>query len=300
MKLRTEIEPAESPVKVTFDRPVFMAGSCFTTNIGAKLREHGFEVCVNPTGNVYNPASLAYMLERVASGRYYTAGELFEHEGLWHSFDHHTSFSDPDRECALATMNEALERGRDALSRASHVILTLGTAMVWRLWGSGRVVSNCHKLHADKFSRERLTVDECEGALWKCFNAIKEVNSDAQIIFTVSPIRHAADGLHGNQLSKATLLLAVDNLVATDGDSYNSDYFPAYEMLIDDLRDYRFYASDLTHPSEVAIEYVWEQFCRTFLSPSTLEEGRRRRKQILRSAHRPLTTSSAATAPQNS
>lgn len=292
MKLRTEIGSTSSPVKITFDRPVFLAGSCFTTNIGSRLREHGFEACINPTGNVYNPLSLAGMLERVAAGRLYTANDLFEHEGLWHSFDHHTSFSDPERECALAMMNEALDRGRDALRRASHVMLTLGTAMVYRLRDTGRIVSNCHKLHPERFTRERLTVAECEEALWRCFNAVKDVNIDAQVIFTVSPIRHVADGLHGNQLSKSTLMLAVDGLLGTDADSVNSGYFAAFEMLMDDLRDYRFYASDMVHPSDVAIDYVWERFCEAFITPQVMEEGRRRRKALLRAAHRPLTSSS--------
>lgn len=264
-----------------------MAGSCFTDNVGGKLAGHGFEVTINPTGNVYNPVSLGVMLEGLVHGRQIASDELFEHDGLWHNFDFHTRFSASDPAQTLRAMNEAMRQGAEALRNASHVILTLGTSFVYTNVHTGRPVANCHKLPASTFVRERLTVDECVDALRRCLDAVSSINPEADVILTVSPIRHVADGLHQNQLSKSTLLLAVDRLISL-GHKINTAYFPSFELLTDDLRDYRFYAQDMVHPSDAAIEYIWERFVETYMSRSTIEEGRRRRKDILRASHRPI------------
>ncbi|MDE6032576.1 MAG: GSCFA domain-containing protein [Muribaculaceae bacterium] len=229
---------------------LLMLGSCFTTEVGQLLAADGLDVCINPTGNVYNPLSAAKTLVNLARGRRYDAHELIEVQGLWRSLDHHTRLAAPTPEEAIEKINRSMEIGGEALSRASHVIITFGTAYVFER--RGEVVCNCHKLPDREFIRRRLSVDEIINA-WQ---PLIEQFSDKRFIFTVSPIRHKADGLHGNQLSKATLLLAIDSF-------RGADYFPAYEILIDELRDYKFYAADEVHPAPEAVEIIHRRFLPT-------------------------------------
>ncbi|MBD5365303.1 MAG: GSCFA domain-containing protein [Bacteroides sp.] len=229
---------------------LLMLGSCFTTEVGQLLAADGLDVCINPTGNVYNPLSAAKTLVNLARGRRYDANELIEVQGLWRSLDHHTRLAAPTPEEAIEKINRSMEIGGEALSRASDVIITFGTAYVFER--RGEVVCNCHKLPDREFIRRRLSVDEIVNA-WQ---PLIEQFSDKRFIFTVSPIRHKADGLHGNQLSKATLLLAIDSFKG-------ADYFPAYEILIDELRDYKFYAADEVHPAPEAVEIIHRRFLPT-------------------------------------
>lgn len=229
---------------------LLMLGSCFTTEVGQLLAADGLDVCINPTGNVYNPLSAAKTLVNLARGRRYDANELIEVQGLWRSLDHHTRLAAPTPEEAIEKINRSMEIGSEALSRASHVIITFGTAYVFER--RGEAVCNCHKLPDREFIRRRLSVDEIVNA-WQ---PLIEQFSDKRFIFTVSPIRHKADGLHGNQLSKATLLLAIDSFKG-------ADYFPAYEILIDELRDYKFYAADEVHPAPEAVEIIHRRFLPT-------------------------------------
>lgn len=233
---------------------LLMLGSCFTTEVGQRLLADGFDACVNPTGNVYNPLSAARTLLNLAAGRRYEASELVEVQGLWRSLDHHTRLAAPTPAEALERINGSMEAGGRALERATHVIVTFGTAYVFER--QGRVVCNCHKLPAREFVRRRLSVAEIVDA-WQ---PIVDSMPQKRFIFTVSPIRHVADGLHGNQLSKSTLLLAVDSL-------RGADYFPAYEVVIDQLRDYSFYAPDLVHPSPEAVDCIYRLF-RSIWMPS--------------------------------
>lgn len=229
---------------------LLMLGSCFTTEVGQLLAADGLDVCINPTGNVYNPLSAAKTLVNLARGRRYDADELIEVQGLWRSLDHHTRLAAPTPEEAIEKINRSMEIGGEALSRASHIIITFGTAYVFER--RGEVVCNCHKLPDREFIRRRLSVDEIVNA-WQ---PLIEQFSDKRFIFTVSPIRHKADGLHGNQLSKATLLLAIDSFKG-------ADYFPAYEIMIDELRDYKFYAADEVHPAPEAVEIIHRRFLPT-------------------------------------
>ena len=229
---------------------LLMLGSCFTTEVGQLLAADGLDVCINPTGNVYNPLSAAKTLVNLACGRRYDANELIEVQGLWRSLDHHTRLAAPTPEVAIEKINRSMEIGGEALSRASHIIITFGTAYVFER--RGEVVCNCHKLPDREFIRRRLSVDEIVNA-WQ---PLIEQFSDKRFIFTVSPIRHKADGLHGNQLSKATLLLAIDSFKG-------ADYFPAYEIMIDELRDYKFYAADEVHPAPEAVEIIHRRFLPT-------------------------------------
>lgn len=251
-KQRTElnVRPATGHL-IGRDSSLLMLGSCFTTEVGSRLLESGMDVCVNPTGNVYNPLSAARTLENLTRRRVYTAADLIENQGLWRSLDHHTRLAAPSPDEALERINGSMREGGDALERASHIIVTFGTAYVFER--NGTVVCNCHKLPAREFVRRRLGVDEIVDA-WQ---PLIDSRPQTRFIFTVSPIRHVADGLHGNQLSKSTLLLAIDAL-------RNADYFPAYEVLIDELRDYAYYASDLVHPSAEAVDRVYRLFLDTY------------------------------------
>ena len=271
MEFRTPLTPTPTG-GIDHQSRLLMIGSCFTTEVGERLALDGFDVTVNPTGTLYNPLSLARMLDfQLAQPE-----DLFQNQGLWRSWQHHTRFCHADREQALRLCNQATQQAQSAWQRADRVIVTFGTAYVFL--HRGDVVANCHKMPAAEFTRRRLSVDE----IVVCWQPIIDANPDKRFIFTVSPIRHRADGLHGNQLSKATLLMAIDALRGVD-------YFPAYEALIDDLRDYRFYAADMLHPSPVAVDYVYQSlFAPTYFSPATIAEALRCRAVARRAAHRPL------------
>lgn len=234
------------------DSRLLLLGSCFTTEVGSRLAADGYNATFNPTGNVYNPLSAARTLNNLENRRRYSASDLIEVQGLWRSLDHHTRLAAPTPDEALNRINGSMELGARALAEATHVIITFGTAYVFER--NGTVVCNCHKLPAREFVRRRLDITEITDA-WQ---PVIDRYPDKQFIFTVSPIRHTADGLHGNQLSKSTLLLAIDAL-------RDALYFPAYETLIDELRDYEFYASDLVHPSPEAVNKVYDHFKATFL-----------------------------------
>ena len=234
-----------------------MVGSCFSDEIGAQMQERYLHVTCNPFGTLYNPLSIAQALTMTDTP------ELIEHEGLWHSMAHHGAFSRATKEEAEQAVRESIETMQKALKEASVVIVTFGTAWVYEK--EGAIVGNCHKLPESCFNRRRLSVEEIVAA-WK---PILAQYPDKKWLFTVSPIRHIRDGLHENQLSKATLQLALEAI--SDQCSVVS-YFPSYEMMLDELRDYRFYADDLVHPSSLAVNYIWERFVECFCTNQTKNE----------------------------
>lgn len=235
---------------------VLMLGSCFADSIAEKMQQYYFQVTANPFGTLYNPMSIANAI------RLHEVPTLVEWGGLWHSMYHHGSFSDVNREHVAKHCAESIRVLQQALTDAGVVIITFGTAWVYEQ--DGTIVANCHKMPQDNFSRRRLSVEE----IVETWQPLVEAYKDKHFIFTVSPIRHIKDGLHENQLSKATLLLAVEKLNRQAG----SDYFPSYEILLDELRDYRFYADDMLHPSPVAVQYIWERFVQTYMTADTQNE----------------------------
>ena len=244
MNFRTVIDPPRNPGYLDHRQHLLLLGSCFVENVGAWLQQRKFDVDINPFGTLYNPESIARNWERIVSGSPFTADNLFQANGLWHSYDHHSRFSSPDRECALGHINRRLARAHDRLPETDRIVVTWGSAYAYRLHATGEVVANCHKQPAALFSRELLPV-EAIGARWlPLVRHIETTLPRCRVLFTVSPIRHLSDGAHGNQLSKATLLLAIDRL---QRESRICDYFPSYEIVMDDLRDYRFYDTDMTH-----------------------------------------------------
>lgn len=253
MDFRTEIPVRRSSFTVSHDRTGFCAGSCFAEHIAGRLAALRFPVTANPTGILFNPASIAAMLRRLDGEHPYTADELFAADGLWHSYDHHGSFSRSTVGETLQAVNAAYRDGSEALRQADYVMLTFGTAWIYRL-PDGRGAANCHKQPADTFVRERLRP---ETIVAEYDALLGSVLAGKQVLLTVSPVRHLKDGLVENSLSKAILRCAAADL---EERWPNVWYFPAYELLNDDLRDYRFYAPDMAHPSQQAVDYVWERF----------------------------------------
>ena len=248
MKLYTSVDIAPSPKKIAYNDKILLLGSCFADNIGTKFGEYYFQTTVNPYGTLYNPASIAKAISGIGNG--VSDIGIVEHNGLWHSLSHHGSFSRADKEDLVRACEQSRVQLREALQQASIMIITFGTAWVYEY--EDKVVANCHKLPANRFVRRRMTVDE----IVEIWQPILAAMPDKHWIFTVSPIRHVKDGLHENQISKAILLQAVDRLTAKQLDSPigGLSYFPSYEIMLDELRDYRFYAEDMVHPSQVAVD----------------------------------------------
>lgn len=234
-------------------------GSCFAEHIGKRLADMKWRAELNPFGVLYNPLSISEALMRLMKFRQYGDEELtcFP-DGGWSTWLHHSRYSHSVKEMALATINASLEAGSRALAEADMLVITWGTAWVYQLRNTGEVVGNCHKVPEREFVRYRLSVEEIVAEYTQQLGRLWALNPKVRVLFTVSPVRHLKDTLHGNQLSKATLLLAVDELCRRYPDRLH--YFPAYEIVMDELRDYRFYAEDMAHPSAQAVEYVWERF----------------------------------------
>ncbi|MCD7851742.1 MAG: GSCFA domain-containing protein [Parabacteroides sp.] len=264
MELYTRISIPKAPFAFSYTEQTVLLGSCFAENIGKKLEESKFKTDLNPFGTFYNPSSIAEAIRMLLHPERFTGDDLFRHEGVYHSFCHHSRFSSPSETECLENINGRLFSSAEIIRKARRMIITLGTAWVYRLRSTGKIVSNCHKLPEKMFDRQMLSVDEITAEWKSLLLSLWEQNPELKILFTVSPIRHWKDGAHGNQLSKATLLLAVEQLQKEFPGQ--TAYFPAYEIMMDELRDYRFYADDMLHPSLQAIEYIWERFTETMLS----------------------------------
>ena len=286
MNFRTEIKPPENRLKLRHSDAVMLLGSCFSDNIGEKMREGMMQATVNPFGPIYNPLSIASSVKRIITGERIAGMTLFLQSGVWNSFAFHSRYSMSNKDDALDLMNSNIAQAHEALKSCRMVIITLGTAVVYRLLSTGEVVSNCHKVPQHEFSREMASVHEITQALNETVEALHGYNAELQIVFTISPIRHIADGLDTNSLSKATLRVAVNNVINAHKDY--TEYFPAYEIVMDDLRDYRFYATDMVHPSDVAVEYIWQTFQATYLDDRAAQAVARCERVMKRIMHRPM------------
>ncbi len=287
---RTVFPPFRSSVSVAHTDPVLCVGSCFAEQMGGRLERLKFPILVNPFGIVFNPVSIAGSLERLLSGEPYQAADLFENQGLWHSFDHHGRFSNPDKLVALGGINHSFSTAKAFLKNTNRMVVTLGTAQVFVLKKTGETVANCHKMPAGNFDHRRLGVAEVVGSLAPVFEKLKRELPALEIIATVSPVRHLRDGLMENQRSKATLLLALDEICQRLPFVH---YFPAYEILLDDLRDYRFYDADLAHPNQLATDYIWQYFEGAFFDEKTQLLCARIERVLTALAHRPFHPQSA-------
>lgn len=285
LKLQTPVETGRSKVGVSLNDKIVILGSCFADNMGQKMVDLGFDVCLNPFGTLYNPVSVCNSVARLTSGIPFSKDECVQMgagAGLVCSFSHHTSFARRTEDEFLQVANASLKEASLRWKAASKVIITLGTAWIYEYLRSGETVSNCLKIDAKEFSRRRLSVRETATLL---MNMIAR-HPEKEFIFTVSPIRHFKDGAHGNQISKSTLLLALDEVLAKFPE--RCEYFPAYEIVLDELRDYRFYAADMIHPSDQAVDYLWSRFVRFAMPESELPALDARRRELLRAQHRPI------------
>lgn len=263
---RTVLKLPEYPFSIGYEDTVLCVGSCFAEHIGSRLQQHKWHCGVNPTGILFNPVSLGRTLSDFAAQQHYAAAELVQHQGLWHSLHHHSRCSHPDPGTALALINDGTSSGHHYWLAANRLLLTLGTARVFTHKDSRTVVANCHRLPAEIFERRRLSPHEVAAALAPALEAWLAVSPQRQVVLTVSPVRHLRDGLVDNQRSKAALLLAAEALSTA---FERVHYFPAYELILDDLRDYRFCEADLSHPNAMAVDYVWQRFGEAFFAGQT-------------------------------
>jgi hypothetical protein len=269
MKLITDVALPEYPFRLDHKNPIMLMGSCFTENIGRRLERYRFPVCINPFGITYNPLSVKKNLEALMLKAAYKEEDLDLHNDLWFSFDHYTGFSSPDRDKTLEKINRSFGTAKSILEKAGFLILTWGTSWVYLYNQTGQVVCNCHKIPAREFTRIQLSPNDIVDAYGILLPRVFEFNSKLKILHTVSPVRHWKDGAHGNQLSKAALLLAGEELRKMFPDQFF--YFPSYEIVMDELRDYRFYTEDMLHTNEQATAYIWKKFQQVLVSESSAE-----------------------------
>jgi hypothetical protein len=267
MQLQTEIEIKPFVEKISHTDKIMMLGSCFANNIGERLQNAKFDVCINPFGVIYNPFSIANSMKLLIANAKITESDLLQHNGLFYNLCYHTSFSSTEKQLALNRMNEASRQGSEFLKNAKHIMITLGSTTAYKYKKHNKIVANCHKIPACEFEKINLKIDDIVKIINMSIQNVCEINSNANFIFTISPVRYLGDGMHENQLSKSHLLIAVDEICSNNS---QCQYFPAYEIMMDELRDYRFYAEDMLHPSSLAIDYIWQKFSTVAISADSM------------------------------
>lgn len=279
----------EKKNKITPSSTIFLMGSCFTENIGDKFCNAGFLADVNPFGIVYNPISIASHIERLISRKLYTHSDIYERNGLHHTFDHHSSFSRNSAAEFLANANEILIKSADVLKKTNYLFITLGTSFVYKLKTTGNIVANNHKYPDSYFEQKLLEVDDVVVAFSNVMPLLQEYCPKLNVVFSISPIRHYRDGIQANTISKATLSIAVLKLQKLYG---RIDYFPAFELVMDELRDYRFYSDDMIHINRIAVSYIWNRLQDSFFSAESLQMERECLKINSDLNHRPFNPNS--------
>jgi len=260
---RTTIKTKKQEQSIDYNSKILLLGSCFTEHISQKLDYFKFDTLTNPFGILFNASAQQKAVLDCVENKTYTKADLTQNDGLWHSFNHHSQFSSPDAAKTLTAINTSINTANIFIKEASHIIITLGTAWVYTYNDSGKIVTNCHKVPQRQFTKSLQSVAQITANLERMYKALKSVNQKVTIIFTVSPIRHLRNGFEENMLSKAHLITAVHKHVSQYNDCF---YVPAYEIMMDDLRDYRFYEADMIHPNPTAINYIWEHFKNSWLS----------------------------------
>ena len=268
MNLLTKIPLLKANNQIDYSSRLLLMGSCFSENIGAKLSYYKFRGLQNPFGILFHPLAIEKLIQKATAQEKFNERDIFHANEQWHCFDTHSCLSNPSKEQIVVDLNTALDQTWAQLKVATHVIITLGTAWVYRNSDSNEIVANCHKVPQSNFTKELLSVDEVKESLKRIITSIQSINSSAQFIFTVSPVRHLKDGFVENQLSKSHLIAAVHHML----DKGRISYFPSYEIMMDELRDYRFYAKDMIHPNEVAIDYIWEKFKDVWINDSIADD----------------------------
>ncbi|WP_405202851.1 GSCFA domain-containing protein [Dokdonia sp. LLG6352-1] len=290
MKLQTQIPLEPAAHQFGYDHKLLLLGSCFAQNIGDKLSYYKFQAVTNPFGIIFNPVALERLVADAVANKTYTEADVFELDGVWKSFYAHSDKNALTRLGAVIHLQEAQQLLRQQLIDASHLFITLGTAWVYKHLERDEVVANCHKVPQQAFTKKLLSVTEIQQSLSRICELAKTLNPKIEIAITVSPVRHIKDGIVENTRSKSHLLTAVHQLV----DSREASYFPAYEIVMDELRDYRFYASDMVHPSEQAVTYVWERFVEVYAFAKAQQTMKKVAQVQQGLAHRPFNEDSAA------
>ena len=282
---RTEIKLKKGQFpEINYGSNVFLIGSCFSDNIGDKFNHFGFSCISNPFGVTYNPVSIGKQIDRIIEKRSFSESDLIEKGESFNSFELHGSYDDISKEALLGGVNQKILESHDFIKNASHMFITLGTAWVYELVERNEIVNNCHKLPAENFTKRLLSSEEVTESLSKCISACRTLNPDLKFIFTVSPVRHLKDGFRENNLSKGILHVSISELLKTE----KVHYFPSYEILLDDLRDYRFFENDLLHPNSQAIEYIWDKLVSSTLDQASIDVMEEVKKIKLALSHRPF------------
>ncbi len=290
MRFYTTVDCNRYPASITYDSKMLVLGSCFSENIGGRLRRLKFNVLANPYGILYNPLSISNVLSEIIACKQYGEEDLVCHNGLYHSLMHSTRFSSADKEEALHRINSSVAQANEWLGKVEWLVITFGTSYVYSI--GGKVVSNCHKMPEKTFTRSFCNHKEMAAACGDVLRRLFTANDKLKLILTVSPVRHLRDGLHGNMASKSNLVLLVDELIGMfKGRAF---YFPSYEIMMDELRDYRFYADDMLHPSKVAIDYIWEKFTAMFMGDAEKELMRKCETIARMLDHKPISSDAAS------
>jgi hypothetical protein len=292
MELQTNIPLfKQSHNLINYESKMVLLGSCFAENMASKLSYFKFQNTLNPFGILFYPLAIENFVTRAINKDYYSDDEVFQYNEHWHCYDAHSCLSAPSKEALLQRLNTAIDTTNQCIQEATHFIITLGTAWIYRYVETNQIVANCHKVPQKQFSKELLSVDEIRESVEAIISLVTSVNKDAKFIITVSPIRHIKDGFIENQQSKAHLIAGIHQVVTPRKGLF---YFPSYEIMMDELRDYRFYAKDMIHPSLLAIDYIWECFKTVWIEEnaiSTMDEIETIQKGM---AHRPFNPNSAA------
>ena len=267
MKFRTEITSPKYPFQIDYQTKIFGLGSCFVDHMKNKFDYYQFQTQINPFGVIFNPVSIKNILQRIVNQQFFTPDDLFLHNNIWKSFDLHSIFNCDSAPKLLDDVNDKIIKAHQFLSQSNVLLITLGTAWVYRLKSTNEIVTNCHKVPQQEFTKELLSTTEIIDNLQDIISLAKTLSKDIKILFTVSPIRHLKDGFVENNVSKARLIDAIYQVV----DQAKSFYFPSYEMLMDDLRDYRFYKEDMIHPNQMAVDYIWQKLQASLMYENTMQ-----------------------------
>jgi len=289
MQFQTKIPIPEQEPKIDYTSKLVLLGSCFSENIGEKFTYFKFRQLQNPFGILFHPYAIENLVKKAVNQFVYTEKDLFFHNEQWHCFDAHSRLSSPDKVQLLQTLNEALQKTYTELKEASHIILTYGTAWVYQLKTNQKFVANCHKIPQREFDKKLILAKKLQESIQRTIELIQLINPSAAFIFTVSPVRHIKDGFVENQQSKAALITAMRKIM---GSVKKATYFPSYEIMMDELRDYRFYAQDMLHPNDLAIDYIWQRFVEVRLSESTQQTMQEIDKIQKGLAHKPFNPNS--------
>lgn len=291
MQFRTEFNLPPSEIKMAHDHKIMTVGSCFALSIGNKLKNAGFNVSINPSGILFNPDSIKDCIGSIVSKKIFRSEDFFFHNGKYSSFRLHSDYSGEDEKEVLEKINASVEQAHRFIREAGFLFVTLGSAWVYEHISTGKIVANCHKVPGSEFRKKKMGINDIISNFSYVISHLKNINPGIKIIFTISPVRHIRDGFVENQWSKSTLNVAVHELLRRYDDVY---YFPAYEFVIDDLRDYRFFEKDMVHPNDMAVDYVWEKFKQHYFTSDTIklsEEVEQLNRNLM---HRPFLSESEA------